>query len=605
LIAYNTTNKELEMFDHLFENRNTTVTNLLKLGDCLGRSLRENIELFSIDSEENDVAYLTESGKVISGKYDFSEDIAFNDIKIQKSDIFLDNETFDTYVNEKVSSFVGNLNESNYRAADGSFTDILSLWENRLKFENVKKRLEEKVVLFSEDQNIVKTEQFQKFLEIMPQFLDFLTENKDTIEKVQEIENAIKLSNAVSKAFNFTKLSYETLEEKNSYIISRGLNKSVYELICKQELVKKELFESKKNFGDVWATNPTIRKLAALVFEDSEETVLEALVESVVDVPYLALTTKKQLFESISNAFSLSDETVISTKDLKSYVSRLFEMKKPLKSVIIELLNTKYGINVQNLKETATFKGLTNTQVVIFEALTRLAPKGSVVKDTLSDLSKMLHTKNGVEAIDVNEILQDSFEACDYNDFCMDFKLIENISFEEILDDEVNVAELLERTKKVLLFDKKKKKAKGGDADLASREDDDGNLSPEQQKHKKNAEKLEVHPESESDEEDDSVKAAEKKNKGTKKEEVEQGDAPSITEEEQSKEAPATEDPATEAPEGTDDPENNQPDTGEEAPLSKEDFLDTLKDMEELLSGMSPEEEDEEVEMDETDEEEA
>ena len=31
------------MFDHLFENRNTTVTNLIKLGDCLGRSLRENV----------------------------------------------------------------------------------------------------------------------------------------------------------------------------------------------------------------------------------------------------------------------------------------------------------------------------------------------------------------------------------------------------------------------------------------------------------------------------------------------------------------------------------------------------------------------------------
>ena len=45
------------MLNHLFENRNTTVTNLLKLGDCLGRSLRENIELFSIDSEEKKVAY--------------------------------------------------------------------------------------------------------------------------------------------------------------------------------------------------------------------------------------------------------------------------------------------------------------------------------------------------------------------------------------------------------------------------------------------------------------------------------------------------------------------------------------------------------------------
>ena len=59
------------MFDHLFENRNTTVTHLLKLGDCLGRSLRENIELFSIESEDKKVAYLTETGKVISGVFYF------------------------------------------------------------------------------------------------------------------------------------------------------------------------------------------------------------------------------------------------------------------------------------------------------------------------------------------------------------------------------------------------------------------------------------------------------------------------------------------------------------------------------------------------------
>ena len=39
--------------------------------------------------------------------------------------------------------------------------------------------------------------------------------------------------------------------------------------------------------------------------------------------------------------------------------------------------------------------------------------------------------------------------------------------------------------------------------------------------------------------------------------------------------------------------------------MSKEDFLDTLKDFEELLKGISPEEEEEEVEEEEADEEEA
>ena len=238
------------MFDHLFENRNTTVTNLLKLADCLGRSLRENVELFSIDDENKKAAYLTESGRVITGSYTIGEELLLTDISAQDSDIFSDNTVFNKYVDEKVSHFVGNLNSNSYGEADTSFTDLLSLWENRLKFENVKKHLEEKVASFSESQTIVNTPQFQRFLEVMPQITDFLTEKKEDIQKVQEIENAIKLSNAVSQAFNFPRISYETLMENNNYTVSKGLNKSIYELICKQELVKKELLESKKNFED-------------------------------------------------------------------------------------------------------------------------------------------------------------------------------------------------------------------------------------------------------------------------------------------------------------------------------------------------------------------
>ena len=263
------------MFDHLFENRNTTVTNLLKLGDCLGRSLRENVELFSIDSEDQKVAYLTESGKVISGNYDCREDLAFSNITIQDSEIFSDNEVFDSFVDRKVSYFVGDLNENRYGDADNSFNELLSLWENRLKFQNVKKRLDEKAAVFGDSQSIVETEQFQRFLEIMPQIVDFLEENREQVQKVQEVENSIKLSNSVSRAFNFPRLSFDALQESGSYRVAKGINKSVYDLVCKQELVKKELLESKKNFEDVWATNPHIRQLASLIFEDNDETVLE------------------------------------------------------------------------------------------------------------------------------------------------------------------------------------------------------------------------------------------------------------------------------------------------------------------------------------------
>jgi len=577
------------MLNHLFENRNTTVTNLLKLGDCLGRSLRENIELFSIDSEEKRVAYLSETGKVISGDYSITEDLSLENIQVQEASIFTDNEVFDDFVTDKVSNFVGDLNSNNYGDADNNFSEILSLWENRLKFESVKKRLEEKSTLFSESYNIVNTEQFQRFLEIMPQVTDFLKEEKETIQKVREIENAIKLSNSVSKAFNFPRLSSDKLEEDKSYTVSKGLNKSIYELICKQELVKKELLESKKNFEDVWATNPRIRQLAGLIFEDSDERVLENLVEAVIEVPFLALTTKKQLLESISNAFSLTDDSAISTKELKSYVSRLFEMKKPLKQVIISILNEKYGINVQNLKDSATFNSLANTQVVIFEALTRLAPKGSVVKETLSELSKVLKTKNGVEVIDVNDVLQECFEACEYDNFCQDFSLVEEISFETILDEEVSATELLEKVKEKLLLDKKKKKKKKkkDEEDPFKPNAEDDNLSPEQAQGKAGAEKDEKHPASDCDLEDDSVRAAEKKTPKAK--EMKEGA-------EEAAEAPPEGSPE-EAPEGSSE---ESP-----APLTKDEFLDGLKDMEELLKGMSAEEEEDSVDTAETDETEA
>jgi len=639
------------MFDHLFENRNSTVTNLLKLGDCLGRSLRENIELFSIDSEAKKVAYLSEEGKVISGEYDFDENITFSKIQVQESDIFSDNEVFDSHVEDKVTSFVGGLNSDDYRDADESFGEILGLWENRLKFENVKNRLEEKSSLFSESQTIVNTEQFQRFLEVMPQITDFLEEQRDTIQEVQEIENAIKLSNSVSQAFDFPRISYETLVENPEYRISKGLNKSVYELICKQELVKKELMESKKNFEDVWATNAKIRHLATLVFEESDEVILENLVEAIIEVPFLALTTKKQLVESVSNAFSLSDSNAISTKEIKTFVAKLFEMKKPIKQVIINLLNEKYGINVQNLKSAATFSSLAETQVVIFESLTRLAPKGSIIKDTLSELSKMLRNKNGVEVIDVNDVIQECFETCGYDKFCEDFRLVENISFENILDEEVSVVELLEKAKAKLLMDKAKKKA------------DDDNLSPEQAKAKKAAMSDEDADTGEEELEDDSVRAAEMKKEAaapfSKDSPMAKGspmspDAEGGDEEEDEKDKQEEDSdldvklgkpdkgldkydgkkkkkkltPAQKALdadgdgdiEGDDlkalrnkkkvkeeaEPEAIVPDEEPKtAPLSKDEFLDALKDMDELLKDISPETEEDEVDTAETDETEA
>ena len=568
------------MFEHLFENRNKTVTNLLKLSDCLGRSLRENVELFAVDSDKEEVAFLSESGKVITGNYKLDKNITLNSIKIQDVEVFTDNDVFDSFVNEKVSDFVGNLNVDDYPQADSSFSDILSLWENRMKFETVKKKLEEKISIFSESQNIVKTEQFQRFLEVMPQVLTFLEDEKGNVQNIKEIENAVKLSSSVSRSFNFPKLTFDTLQE-GEYTITKGINESIYEMLCKQELVKKELLESKKNFEEVWATNAKIRSLASQIYEPSPEVILESLVEAIVEVPYLALSTKKQLFESLDNALGLSDYNTLSTKEIKEFASKLFEMKKPIKKVVISLLNEKYGINVLNLKDTATFASLANTQTVIFEALSRLSPKGSVLKETFSELGKMLKTKNGVEVIDVNDILQEAFQACDYTQFQDEFILADGLTFDSLLEDELTISQLMEKVQKEkLLLDKNKKKKKSDDNETP---DSPGHhlaqdpLSPEAQADKDAAEAAEADPGNEGEEEDDSVVAAEKNGKSSKK---------SV------KEEAGDDDGGEKAPEAQEEPSEEEE---EQAPLSKKEFLDALKDLDELMLGLDPQEEEDEV----------
>ncbi len=94
------------MFDHIFENRDKKVTNLIKLSDYLGRSLRENVEIFSIDDSQNTATFVTESGKILVGEYDFTSQIKLNNIQVEEGELFEDDEKFDNYVNYKISNFV-------------------------------------------------------------------------------------------------------------------------------------------------------------------------------------------------------------------------------------------------------------------------------------------------------------------------------------------------------------------------------------------------------------------------------------------------------------------------------------------------------------------
>lgn len=403
------------MFSTIFEERDKKITYLIKLGDCLGRSLRENVSLFAINGDENEVTYLTESNKLITGNYNISEDVTLTNIEIEDSSVFEDDETFDKLVSSKIHTFVENIHYSEYGSADASFDNILSLWEDRLKLSNLQAKLYDKSSRLAEIESIIESDEIQKVIEVAPQIQEFLEENFDKISQVPEIRNAVNLSNSVAKAFDFNRISYEDLLENNGYILKDGISDSIYEMICRQELVKKELLESKREFETIWASNKNIQKLAGMMFE-SDQDIVAALSECLQEVPYLAMASKKTLTETFSNCLGQTKDLGITEKDIQEYASKIFEIKKEVKQMFIESLNEKYGVNIQNLQDPATFKSLINTQIIIFESLSRLAPKGSVIKQVLSEAAASLKNKSGVESIDLNEIIYELFHGSGYGD---------------------------------------------------------------------------------------------------------------------------------------------------------------------------------------------
>ena len=404
------------MFSKLFEERDKTISLLVKLGDCLSRSLRENTTLFSIDSTNSLVTYLTENNKVISGNFTLDGDVKLDNIKVQDASIFEDGQEYDIFVQEKIHSFVEGIHYGEYATADGSFNDILSLWENRMKLGSVQKKLYEKSRRLEDLEQIIESDKFQNLLEVTPQLKEFLSENIEKITSVPEIKNAVNLSNSVAVAFDFPRITIEKLEEDASYTLKDGISPSIYEMICRQELVKKELVESKKHFNLIWADNASVRKLSSMIFE-SDENVVDALSEALKDVPYLALASKKSLCSTFNNCLAQANGIGVSDKDIQQFSSKIFEFKKDVKEMFIETINEKYGVNIQNLQEPASFKSLTNTQVVIFESLSRLANKGSVLKQVLSEMAQFLKGKAGVEALDINSYLYGMFCDTGYQEF--------------------------------------------------------------------------------------------------------------------------------------------------------------------------------------------
>jgi hypothetical protein len=242
-------------------------------------------------------------------------------------------------------------------------------------------------------------------------------------------------------------------------------------MICQQELVKKEILESKKAFDTVWVSEPAISNLSMKIFEQDEKEVAKALIEAVIEIPYLSLISKKKLSNTVSNCLNTLHESSAYTKnELKDFVGRLFEMKKPLKELVSNLLQEKYGVNINNIKETPTFRTLLNTQVLIFECLSKLSPRNSVIKECMADLATSLKAKNGVEAIDVNNAIKFLFEQAGYSDLYDQEPVRSTFDLNESLTEDVD--EFVEMIMEKLVGGQKKLdvEPEGGDGDIDAKD---------------------------------------------------------------------------------------------------------------------------------------
>ena len=429
------------MLTHVLHGRNNKLSLLLKLGDCLGRSLRENIEMFSVDDSK--VTYLSESGKLIRGSYSLGNDVILENIELEDSDLFENHKKYNDFVSSNVTNLVRDLYGNDYSKAESDFSDLLSIWEQRLKFDKIKKKLHEKQDKFNETIKIIDTPEFSRLLESTKNIADHLKANFEKIENIQEIKNAVKLSNTVSTAFDFPRLSYKSLAEGGSYKLKDGNQKSIYDMVCQQELIQKELLEARDNFEVIWASNNKVNELCGYLFNPDEKSLMKAMSEAISEIPYLALASKKQLAKVVNNSLALNESVAITDKELRSFVSKLFEMKKPIKESIIKVLNEKYGINVNTLKDTPSFKNLLNTQVVIFESLARVCPKNSVNRNVLSEMSTMLKNKNGVEAIDVNDYLCAVFGSIGFTDMISEANMLRYLDTSKLGDELKQVGDLL------------------------------------------------------------------------------------------------------------------------------------------------------------------
>ena len=391
----------------LLENRDKHLTNLHKAADYISRTLRENFKVFTVESSENKIQFLSENNNLITCDYKVSDSkINLANIEVDTVDNYLSIDRIDNIVSEGISGFVNDLRDNRFDKADTSFSDVLGLFEDRNNLDTLRYKFEKHQASFTKNTSIVETSEFKKLSEAKENVKAFIKENFEDLMKNKDISDSVGIATAMSNVLGSPETStLEDLQESTKMEVDLKDGNNLYEMVCKQELMRQELIESKENFSGAWMTSDSIQKLSSCIFSD-DKTLNENIAAVIEEVPYFSFATKSDLNEVFTAIYEVNSTDSILKKDVKEFVSKIFEAKKPVKEKLVDLLSEKYGVNVANLKFVPTFSNLAKTQSVFFEVLSMCMEEG-IMQDVTSDFSKMLKGKGGVEVLDVNDLIKE------------------------------------------------------------------------------------------------------------------------------------------------------------------------------------------------------
>jgi hypothetical protein len=427
------------MLTNLIENRGKEFSNLIKIGDYLARTLRENVELFSV--EDGVATYLTENGSVISGNYNFKPTLKLSKIVVEDAEVLENKKAFEEATDKKVMTVLSNLLEDDYQSAEGSFDKILSMYETKLTYERIKSRLEEKTERFGESTKIVSSKEFSRVSEIKDQLVEFLKENEDLLQSAG-MKTGLKLINLVSTSFDLPKRTVDQIQEASEIEVDFVGKTNLYEHLCRKELIQKELLEAKRSFDNIWVDSTSVQDLASMIFENDTDALTHQVAQVVSDAPYLALATKKQITALMGNCLSMN-EVKVTQKDINGFATKIYEMKKPIKQYVLDVLNEKYGIDVRKLDEVPTFRTLAMTEGEIITQIAKHAPTDSLIEKTLLEFVDSLKTKNGAETIDLAVFLEEMFSEAGHGESLNEASLMDYMDFTKVADDLGKIGQVL------------------------------------------------------------------------------------------------------------------------------------------------------------------